>query len=713
MKCPTCGLAVPLPKAPSNRACAICGVPLKFQSDDFLMYGQGEVRAGQVEMARLVERTIAEKGIALIEGPVGIGKSRGYLFPSLLSGKRVVISTAKKQLQHQIAQKDAPFVASQIGEPITIALLKGKSNYACRLKANSEVPKQDQAFFFNWLDNADTGDLTEFTGRRPHYWWDITAEDCIGTRCQFRDRCGYWKAKQQMKMAHIIVANHHVVAFDLKFGPKKILGEYSTLIIDEAHQAEQAFRGAYGAQITPYGVQKILKQLDKVGITTGLEEKLRLSWKSMFELVADRDGEVPKAPFGVHGDEALITMAEMLDATRKELRDLGAPSEMNEDDEVSGKIDWEAVSKYEMLKKTLERNIEALKKSAEPDDNTVIYLTSTDKGAKICTVAPINVGAMVGPKLKMIDTVVVTSATIQVAGSFDAIRKSLGLPREDPPRMSEIVDPVSMAQAATALATVPKPTHELVLETPFDYNTQALLYTPRHLPIPVILNGDPLARKKYLDAIAMDTFKLIRAADGNAFVLFSATSDLMEVATRLQQEDLKGITLITQGDDAEGALRTFMKTPRAVILGLKSFWEGVDVVGDKLRLVVITKLPFPQLSDPVLQAQARKMRYSFMQKGMAITAIEGLIFRQLQVPIMVTDLRQGAGRLIRSKTDRGVLALLDTRIWSGSSKQGPSDKTTHYQGYGATVVKALGFGQRTSDPRLVEQYLQTIGRRSP
>jgi ATP-dependent DNA helicase DinG len=267
-----------------------------------------------------------------------------------------------------------------------------------------------------------------------------------------------------------------------------------------------------------------------------------------------------------------------------------------------------------------------------------------------------------------------------------------------------------MAQAAQ-LAGPTRKIYEAVLQTPFDYRTQAVLYTPKHIPLPV--SGAPgfavsPDREKYLNGLTVEIARLLRAADGNAFVLFSATSDLNEVKRRLEDEELKGIKLIEQGSDAQVALDKFMATPRSVILGLKSFWEGVDVVGDKLRLVIITKLPFPMLNDPVLKARERHEKAAAIAAGKSEQEAIGVVFRTIQVPQMVTDLRQGVGRLIRSATDQGVCAILDSRIWTGSSKRAPTSMDTKYAGYGATVVNSLGFATRTSDFKNVAAFLAQI-----
>lgn len=705
MLCKRCGNSVSFTSAPADRGCNTCGNVLSFTSDDFLLSGANglvhEIRPGQVNMGRLVEKAIREREFLIVEGPVGIGKSFAYLIPAILEGKRTVISTAKKQLQHQIARKDVPHLAVHLERPdIKVALIKGKSNYACRVKAD-HVPEIDRPSFLAWLDKTPTGDLTDLPGKaRPRWWFDVTAEDCLGRSCKYavRNECAYWQGRRQVATANVVIANHHLVAFDLRFGPFKILGPYDALIIDEAHQAEGAFRGAYAQSVHPGGFRRIIRAMDKAGMADGY--KLEEPWAAMFEKVKDVDGEIHPNPFEDAGERTMSVLDQFLADITKEI---GAETAQNIADEISADdvsgtpqrvVDDDTLANYEMLRRAIHRQRTALAAVKEPDQNTVVYITTSgERKLKVVNAAPINIGALAAPRFAQIATVVATSATIAVNGSFDYIQSRLGLnPSKDP--------------------AAPRKIEYAVLDSPFDYNRQALLYTPKNVPLPVSGNFDQTARGAYLGALTLEIAKLLRAARGNAFILFSATADLADVYQRLGDEDIGDVTLIPQGDDAEGALKRFLSTPHSAILGLKSFWEGVDVVGDKLRLVVITKLPFPQVSDPVIQAQARRIKAQVAERGQDERAAESQVFNTLQVPLMLTDLRQGAGRLIRSKTDRGVLAILDCRVWSGSSKRRPAADQRSYMGYGAATVSATGFAQKTSDFALVQKFLDMIERKS-
>lgn len=727
MRCPGCGLNTPFNKAPEDFRCMACARHLQWETDDYLLHGAGglvrEVRPGQVTLGRLVEEVIKGQEIAIAEGPVGIGKTFSYLIPSLLAeGKRIVVSTAKKQLQHQIARKDAPYLAEKLGKNTQVALLKGKSNYACRVKVVDIKKPEDQAAFVTWLNGSEYGDITDYPGKRPYFWGDVTAEDCIGSKCRFFNKCGYARAKQQTKTAQVIIANHHVVAFDLRFGPRKMLGEYDVLIIDEAHQAPAAFRGAFSQSVGPFAVKRIIRQIDNVGLNTGLERILEDVWERMFQEVAHLDGEVPRDPFGQAGLDAIKLLEDLDKIAKREMAEAGVDVDggSGDDDEpLSGGagVDWGHVAKLEMLRKSIERPLDALTQAHDPGDNTVIYVQTTERKNKIVNVAPISVGPMIGPKWQQIPTTVLTSATIAVNGEFSDIKRQLGLDWKPPATPSLPQQPVSMGQAAAADEAQPKKIHEIVLQTPFDYKTQALLYTPKDVPLPVgpaspwDTEEKRKQREAYIRVLTTHCMRLIRSSDGNAFVLFTSNQDLNEVHQRLLEEDLDN-TFIPQGDDAEAAFKQFMATPRSVILGNKSFWEGVDVQGDKLRLVIVTKLPFPLVSDPVLQARQRQFTEQLKARGMQEGAIRSQVFNSLQIPAMITDLRQGAGRLIRSKTDKGVLAILDCRVWTGSSSKAPTPATKNYGGYGSQVVGSIGFPNRTSDFVLVDKFLQMLRRQS-
>lgn len=723
MRCNGCGFNVTVSDAPASKQCNACGKRLIFDSDDFLLRQHGasgrDVRAGQVQMGRLVEKAIREHAVAFIEAPVGSGKSDAYGVPAVNTASpdsgyslkdykgtlpskvaelkvlkpRIVISTAKKNLQHQIAEKDLPFLRKRHGEgagPVGIALLKGKSNYACRLKADTTLEARERAEFMAWIASNPGEDLSDFAGRRPSYLFDVTAEDCIGKSCKYarEGKCGFWNAKMNAATASIVVTNHHVVAFDLRFGPCAVIGPYTTLILDEAHQAPSSFRAAFSNVLSQGGASRLLRQIDSAGIAGGMDIALRDAWKGMFDQLASTEGEIPKDPFGTPGHETNEIIGELFKSAADEAEALGWSSKPDFDiSHVKDENDKVRLMAVLALKKNLERTNQTLLRAVEPGDNTVLYVSTNEKGMKKLTLAPISVGKLVGPKLQMIPSVIITSATMAIGGKFEDAKYQLGL------NWASYNDENGAPQA-------PKVIHELVLGTPFNYDKQALLYTPRHIPAPVGQTSPD--RAKYISALTNECARLIKASDGNAFILFTSKQDLTDVHAGLLEEDLKQ-PLIVQEDDAATTLRTFMATPNSVLMGVKSFWEGVDVQGQKLQLVIITKLPFPPLTDPVLQARSRQLVAEMVAQGVAATTAQSSVFSRLQIPHMLTELRQGAGRLIRARTDKGVLAILDSRMFTGNSKDKPSPTQTSYRGYGKLVADATGFNNHIFDFEVIQR----------
>jgi ATP-dependent DNA helicase DinG len=728
MRCVGCGFNLTVDDAPKGHQCNACGGRLLFDSDDFLLRQHGapgrDVRPGQVEMGRLVEKVIREHAVAFIEAPVGSGKSDAYGVPAIITAAkdsayslknfkgslpsklaeqktikpRIVISTAKKNLQHQIAEKDLPFIRKRHGEEsIAVALLKGKSNYACRLKADTSLEPRDKAQFTAWIDSSPGEDLSDFPGKRPPYLFDVTAEDCVGKSCEYAydqpgvgPKCGFWRAKQAAAKASIIVTNHHVVAYDLRFGPGAIIGAYTTLILDEAHQAPASFRAAFSNVLSQGATTRMIRQIDAAGVGGGLDHALRDAWQGMFTQLDSVEGEIPKDPFGAAGLETGKILAELSVETAKEADNLGWSSLPGWDiTKITDKADRTRLMSVLSLKKNLERTSQTLNLSRDPGDNTVLYVATSEKGLKRLTLAPISVGKLVGPKLQMIPSVVITSATMAINGKFDDAKYQLGL------NWASYNDEEGAPKA-------PKVIHELILNTPFNYDKQALLYTPRHIPLPVGATSPD--RRGYVAALINECDRLIRASNGNAFILFTAKQDLLDVHAGLLENDLPQ-PLIVQEDDAAATLKVFMATPNSVLLGVKSFWEGVDVQGQKLQLVVITKLPFPALTDPVLQARSRQLVAEQVKQGVSPQTAKSAVFNRLQIPHMLTELRQGAGRLIRARTDKGVLAILDSRMFTGNSTDKPAPTQTTFRGYGKLAADSTGFNNHVFDFEVIQRVL--------
>lgn len=692
----------------------MCSKPLKRDADDFLLHGaEGLIkdsREGQVKMARAVESTIATNDVLLVEGPVGVGKSFAYLIPALLSGKRTIVSTAQKALQQQLASIDGPRLVKVLEDDrpgATVAILKGKSNYGCLLHVNqtADVPE-----FGAWLANSETADLSEYRGKRPAKMRDVTADGCLGAKCRLASKCGYRKVKANAAKASVLIVNHALVAFDLRFGPmSKMFSEYNTLIVDEAHKAPSAFRGAFEDSINSRGDTRILSKMDDLAhvalpvATTSLQKV----WAEAFKKVAHLEGTLSPDPFGAIGTDLADMITELNKFTTEHLGEVTRANLENADDhdfDSDVGLELEDFSALAGLGRGLARASDALQKLKEPSVNTLLT-AQKEMGRMTLKATPISVGAMVGEKLGMIPSLIFTSATMAIDGSFASFRRDLGLNKIEAPETPAVPAPGAAPVVVNPAAPKPKKIHELVVQSPFDYKAQgAFLYIPRHVKVAVSdtqgTTNDP-QRELYLDSIANEVLKLVRVAGGNALVLFTATSDLRGVHSRLEAMD-ETIPWLTQdidsGQGAEAVLSKFHETPGGVILGLKSFWEGVSIEGDKLWLVIITKLPFPSPADPLNKAQAQQMEKHLLAQGLDKSEIGFATFQRLSLPPMLTDIRQGAGRLVRTKTDRGVLAILDTRVWTGKTGAAVSMTQKSPKGYGLTALKALGFvGNWTDD----------------
>lgn len=699
-------------------------------AEDFLLHQYGapgrDVRPEQVKMGVLVEEALLNQEIALIEAPVGSGKSDGYGIPAFiaasdkskytvlpttrLSGKlsketkikrRIVISTAKKNLQHQIAEKDLPFIKQRHGGDARIALFKGKSNYACRFRVDM-LKDPDKEKMHAWLDKNTSEDLTQYTGQKPPYLADVTAEDCIGSSCAYAQSlggkpplCGYRRARQAAKDASIIVTNHHVVAQDLKLGPNRLLGLYTGLIIDEAHQLPASLRAAFSEHITQAAPTKLARLIDKASIAGSFAGTLKAQWDAMFSSVTASQGELKRDPFGRPAADAIATLGELYSVTTKQATEFGWVENPKDDEEspVSRLSEDEKMflSNLLSIRKRCEALTSALKSSVEPDPNTVIFVTQ-EKQQRVVSVCPINTGPLVGPRLQLIPSIVLTSGTITINGSFNEIKHQLGL------NWSSYADG-SVKHPA-------KKINELILKNPFDYSKQAFLYTPTHMPMPVSETAPN--RHAYIDALVTECARLIDASNGNAFVLFTSKKDQEDVYAGLLSKGLRQ-SLIMHAGDAETALQQFKNTPNSALLGLKSFWEGVDIQGQKLQLVIIPKLPFASPADPVVRARTDQCVKQLVAEGMSEDAASKTAFRRVQIPQMLIDLRQGAGRLIRTKHDKGVLAILDPRIFTGTSSRlpNPNHSVLNRAGYAVEAIEAIGFTNQTTNFELIAKGLRS------
>lgn len=648
------------------------------------------VRPGQVAMAKLVEEVLQNEngGIAFLEAGTGTGKSFAYSVPAILSDKRVVISTAKKALQNQLVEKDLPFLTSKI-KSVPFSLLKGKNNYACSLRyqdlrdadAYTRLPVFEQKAFSDWMDASGYHDLSDFT---PPFTLEsmVRVTECVRKSCPFAESgCGYVKARDGAMGAQIVIVNHALLAYDLSVGGGKILGPYDALIIDEGHQAPKYFREAFSLKLHHKHPEAIKRLFD--GTEFQPHALLDHIYNAIFTAVAPKSERLLLTPTLRQSFSDLYTE---LDKTYRKLKAKGLL-----DEEDGGQDAATALAVARAKLKSGATLIDKSRKLAQivlgthivrDEEGQIIegddidYLCYVEKRGRgevpEIVVTPVEVGPMIAPSLLGLKRVVVTSATLATTNGMDYMAREYGL---------------SPSQV----------TIKQVLASPFDYKARSTAYVSSTSPDPSGRGDD------YFAMMSSEIHELLVASKGGAFVLCASYDDMNKLADgcrELLRDMPKGsgapYLVSTQVGAPEPLLDWFKSTPRAALFAVKTFWEGVDVPGLGLRLVIIPRLPFPNAGDVVLQARKKLVtdrlieNAGYEEKRASLAAWDSFDFQEA-----IMDLKQGAGRLIRCETDMGVVALLDRRAF-GSTK-----------GYSGRVRASLPM-PNTSDKSKVLQFLTAL-----
>ncbi|HLJ80363.1 MAG TPA: helicase C-terminal domain-containing protein [Ktedonobacterales bacterium] len=617
-----------------------------------------EERPAQIEMARRVADALESSQHLVVEASTGTGKSLAYLLPIVRSGKVALVSTANKALQEQLFYKDIPFIQRHI-QNFRAALVKGMGNYLCldrhaeerdfqRLLGNSAFTEMESL-----LDSeAWDGDLDLLPRSLPRDVRGRVAADsdqCAWRDCPFYGDCYVRKMRERSREAQIIVVNHTLLLLDAAMGGF-LLPERDVIIIDEAHHLEEEATRAFTVTVTPSRISSLLAQkrlrehVDSRLLEAATDADIR-AWDALNRaLRPDARGRqhlVEPLEEGLRLASAISDLAGGLSFAR--------PPNLEGKDEV-------LFEKLLARTRALAADLRVVFGVKNPDER-VYYVEQTGGTGRRApqpsvSAAPLDVTELLREKLFDKISTIATSATLAIGGDFRFFRSRVGL----------------------------EGAQEAVLPLAFDYKAHALLYVPRMRLEPAF----GAASGPYLDELADQMRRLVEASDGRAFLLFSSQNALRGVLDRIAYElESDGYSLIVQGRDLARIemLRQFRELPRAVLFGLKSFWEGVDVVGETLSLVAIDKLPFDPPDDPVNEARISKMKDAGANW-----------FGEYTLPQAILRLKQGIGRLLRTTDDRGVMAILDKRLYT--------------KGYGRQVLAALPPARRTIEIADVRAFFE-------
>ena len=615
-------------------------------------------RPFQVEMARAVAAAIAENQVLIAEAGTGTGKTFAYLVPALSSGAKVIISTGTKTLQDQLFDRDIPTVRNALNVPVSVALLKGRANYVChyhleRARADGRFGSRDDARHVALIESfarvSSTGDKADCAGvpETAPAWSYVTStrENCLGSECPHYDRCFVMAARRHALAADVVVVNHHLFFADLVLrdeGAGELLPACNTIIFDEAHQLPETASLFFGDSISTTQYVELARDVRVEAAVSArdcpeLTEAAQGLDKAARDLRLVFEGESGRLPLRVL--ERNRAFAPALDSVLSRLDALGH-------------VLAEQAQRSEGLERCWQR-ARALAEQTErwrtgADDSRVRWGELFGRALHLNS-TPLSIAATFQGQIASRPRAwIFTSATLSVGGDFSHYSGELGL--DGARRMS--------------------------WDSPFDYQRQALLLVPEGMPEPNTPQHTP--------AVVAASLPLIEACGGRTFLLFTSLRAMHEAHALLKDAFAQrrlGFPLLAQGEGSRTELlERFRELGNAVLVGSQSFWEGVDVRGDALSLVVIDKLPFSAPDDPVLAARIdmlnREGRNAFLE---------------YQLPQAVITLKQGAGRLIRDEHDRGVLVICDARLITRS--------------YGRRILQSLPQMGRTRDAKQAARFL--------
>jgi len=620
-----------------------------------------QLRTEQVEMAKSVSNAIKDKESLVIEAGTGVGKTFAYLYPSLLKGGRVVISTATKNLQDQLFFNDIPKIREALKISVKVNILKGRANYICKLRMENT---NQEGMFFNkndakylhlikaFSDNSDSGEVSEISKipENSAIWPMVTStkENCLGQDCEFYKNCFLVKARKEALESEVLIVNHHLFFADFVLKDaelSEILPKANTVIFDEAHQVPLVASFFLGEFISSSQIinliqdcqQSFIKYPDTIKILDSLAKDLQ---ENIFDL---------KALISPSSVRLNINKLQDYDAFKETYKTLIAKLDLLET--ILSKHAEDNAESQRLFDRATELTIK-LNSWLKRDNQNDIYWLEVFARTIQFNATPISVAEQFNKFQKKADSAwVFTSATLSINGSFDHFTSLLGL----------------------------KKSRTQYLQSPFNYSENAFLYVPKEIPDPKDELFNLVLVKKALP--------LIRAAKGRAFILATSLKSMEEIGALLKDEFEKNkidYPVITQGEGPKNdLLNQFKKHGNAVLIGSLSFWEGIDVRGSTLSLVIIDKLPFQSPGDPVFESKIK-----------LLTEEGANAFMSMQLPEAIIRLKQGVGRLIRDDHDKGVMVICDRRIIEKS--------------YGMKIWKSLPSFKRTRSESAVINFLEEL-----
>ncbi|MFI7224765.1 ATP-dependent DNA helicase [Nonomuraea angiospora] len=637
----------------------------------------GSERQGQLTMVQAVQQAIDGEQHLAVQAGTGTGKSLAYLVPSIRhamdSDSPVVVSTATIALQRQLVDRDLPRLAETLAKELphepTFAILKGRRNYLCRYKATAGWPEedeQDQLFdprevsatgrmvqrIQEWADETETGDRDELVpGVSEQAWrqFSVSAQECLGaSRCPSGAECFAEMARARAGEVDVVVTNHALLAIDA-MGDLPVLPEHEVVVVDEAHELVDRVTSVVTGELSELTVALAVRRVGRL-IEQGIADQLMEAGEDLKALLAAAPpGRIDELP-QVLG----LTLALVRDSAARCVTAMGPRGADKDDPDKAGQRKA-AFSALDEVHDTAVRMLEAYGHASESDRAEVVWLDAgTDRRPPTLRVAPLTVSGMLRDKLFGERTVILTSATLALGGTFDALAAQWGLGDG-------------------------KGWQGIDVGSPFDHPRAGILYVAKHLPQP----GRDGLPQQYLDEIA----ELIEAAGGRTLGLFSSMR-AAKAATEALRERLD-VPLLCQGDDSTMLLvKQFAEDEPTCLFGTLSLWQGVDVPGPSLRLVIIDRVPFPRPDDPLTSARQRHVAARGGNGFMAVAANHAALL-----------LAQGAGRLLRAQDDKGVIAVLDPRL-----------ATARYSGF---LLGSLPPFWRTTDPAVPRAALKRLSSESP